>query len=503
MRAEDAYADMIKCWREAGVLQSCAAVLEWEQQTTMPSHAAEHRSEQLSLLAGMHHERVTDPRLGDLLREVEDSSIAKDRLSVEAVNVREIRRSYDKATKLPRTLVEEMAKTFSFAQQEWAAARREKNFARFQPWLAKAMDLTRQKAKAINPTGNLYDTLMDDYEPGAKGDEIAKVFEQLREALVPFVAAIQNSPRQPKGEIIERTYPIDRQQYFGEMVASEIGFDFARGRLDTTTHPFCTTLGPHDCRILTRYNPRFFNESFFGILHEAGHGLYEQGLEPEHYGTPMGEAVSLGIHESQSRHWENSVGRSRSFWQHYYPKARGTFRDALGTVPLDDFYFAVNKVAPSFIRVEADEVTYNLHVMIRFELERALISEDLSVEGLPAAWNDKYQKYLGILPPDDAMGCLQDVHWSAGLIGYFPTYTLGNIYCAQFFDTADRDLAGINALIARGEFSELLAWLRYKIHRHGKRFLPVDLVREVTGSDPSHEPLVRQLHAKFDELYGL
>jgi carboxypeptidase Taq len=254
---------------------------------------------------------------------------------------------------------------------------------------------------------------------------------------------------------------------------------------------------------LTRYNRNFFNESFFGILHEAGHGLYEQGLLPEHYGTPMGEAVSLGIHESQSRLWENSVGRSRPFWRHYYPKARGIFRDALGSLPMEDFYFAVNKVAPSFIRVEADEVTYNLHILIRFELERALISEDLSVDALPAAWNDKYQKYLGILPPDDALGCLQDVHWSAGLIGYFPTYTLGNIYGAQFFNQANTDLGGLDARIAAGEFEGLLGWLREKIHRHGKRYQPVDLVREVVGADPSPEPLVRQLHAKFDELYGL
>lgn len=503
MRPEEAYADLIKRWREATLLQSCAAVLEWEQQTYLPSEGAEHRSEQLALLAGIHHQRITDPRIGDDLQAVEESGIANDPLSIEAVNVREIRKSYDKSTKLPQSLVEEMAKTFSFAQQEWAAARREKNFARFQPWLAKSMDLTRQKARAINPTGNLYDTLMDDYEPGAKGDDIAKVFEKLREALIPFVAAIQDSKQQSTDGILERNYPIDKQQFFGEMVASEIGFDFSRGRLDTTTHPFCTTLGPHDCRILTRYNRNFFNESFFGILHEAGHGLYEQGLLPEHYGTPMGEAVSLGIHESQSRLWENSVGRSRPFWRHYYPKARGIFRDALGSLPMEDFYFAVNKVAPSFIRVEADEVTYNLHILIRFELERALISEDLSVDALPAAWNDKYQKYLGILPPDDALGCLQDVHWSAGLIGYFPTYTLGNIYGAQFFNQANTDLGGLDARIAAGEFEGLLGWLREKIHRHGKRYQPVDLVREVVGADPSPEPLVRQLHAKFDELYGL
>ena len=248
-----------------------------------------------------------------------------------------------------------------------------------------------------------------------------------------------------------------------------------------TAHPFCTTLGPHDCRITTRYDPQFFNSAFFGILHEAGHGIYEQGLPAEHYGLPLGEAISLGIHESQSRLWENLVGRSRAFWTFFYPLAQQRFPAALGNTACDEFYFAINDVRPSLVRVEADEVTYNLHILIRFELERALLDGDLQPAELPGAWNEKYRQYLGIAPPDDRTGVLQDVHWSAGLVGYFPTYALGNLYAAQFFAQAKADLGDLEGMLARGDFRPLLDWLREKIHRHGQRWSAAELVQRVTG----------------------
>ena len=269
-----------------------------------------------------------------------------------------------------------------------------------------------------------------------------------------------------------------------------MGFDFKRGRLDVTAHPFCSGIGPGDCRITTRYDQNNFSDAFFGILHEVGHGLYEQGLDPEHYGTPMGEAVSLGIHESQSRLWENAVARSFSFWRYWFPIARCIFHEALGDVTLDAFHTAVNQVAPSLIRVQADEVTYNLHIIVRFELEQALLTGDLAVADLPAAWNQKYEEVLGVKPCNDAEGCLQDIHWSAGLIGYFPTYTLGNLYAAQLFAQAQAELGGLDQGFAQGDYSALLAWLRANVHREGQRRRPADLIEHITGSKPDHRPLI-------------
>jgi carboxypeptidase Taq len=284
--------------------------------------------------------------------------------------------------------------------------------------------------------------------------------------------------------------------------AEAIGFDFRRGRIDVTAHPFCAGMGPHDCRITTRYDEHDFPMAFFGILHEAGHGLYEQGLPTEHYGLPPGSYVSLGIHESQSRLWENAVGRSRSFWRHFFPLAQQRFPDALSDVGLDDFHFAVNDVRPSLIRVEADEATYNLHIIIRFELERAVLAGELRVADLPGAWRDKYRENLGIEPPSDADGVLQDIHWSAGLIGYFPTYTLGNLYAAQFFAQADADLGGIDGLLARGEFAPLLGWLRDRIHVRGQCYSAAELAVAVTGRPLSHQPLLDLLRGKYDPLYA-
>jgi carboxypeptidase Taq len=273
--------------------------------------------------------------------------------------------------------------------------------------------------------------------------------------------------------------------------------------LDVTAHPFCTTLGPHDCRITTRYYAEYFNSAFFGVLHEAGHGMYEQGLPPELFGIPLGEAVSLGIHESQSRLWENMVGRSRAFWEHFFPLARQSFPAALGDVSLEDFHFAVNDVRPSLIRIEADEATYNLHILIRFELEQSLIDGKLQVADLPAAWNEKYAKYLGITPPNDSDGVLQDVHWSAGLIGYFPTYSLGNLYAAQFFAQAETDLGNLAESFARGDFHTLLEWLRKHIHGHGQRYTSAELVQRVTNRPLTSQPLVDHLRAKLGSLYDL
>lgn len=495
------YDELIRRSREVSLLGSCSALLGWDEQTYMPRGGAEHRGNQMALLAGLQHERATDPRIGELLDELESSDLTSDPESPVRVNVRELRRNYRRATRLPRALVEELARTTSLAQQEWIIARRDSRFSHFRPWLESIVTLKRREAECLGYDDAPYDALLDEYEPGAKSREIATVFENLRKELVPLVGAIVGSTCKPDMSILHREYPVERQRMFGEAMAAAVGFDFQRGRLDTTAHPFCSGIGPGDCRITTRFDGRNISDSFFGILHEVGHGLYEQGLDPAHQGTPMGDAVSLGIHESQSRLWENAVGRSRSFWEYAFPFAKRIFHETLQDVALDDFLFAVNQVEPSLNRVQADEVTYNLHILIRFELEMALLSGDLTVAEVPTAWNEKYSHYLGITPANDAEGCLQDIHWSAGLIGYFPTYTLGNVYGAQLFAKAKADLGDLGGQFARGDFSALLEWLRTHVHKHGHRYRPAELVERVTGSPPTHRPLMDMLRSKYGALY--
>ena len=304
-------------------------------------------------------------------------------------------------------------------------------------------------------------------------------------------------------DVLRRTYPVDRQKVFVEAAASALGLDFHRGRLDVAAHPFCTGIGPGDTRITARYDEHQFGDAFFGVLHEVGHGLYEQGLPAEHFGTPLGEAASLGVHESQSRLWENAVGRGRPFWIYWFSVAKRVFHEALRDVSLDAFLTAVNHVRPSLIRVQADEVTYNLHIIIRFELEQALLSGDLPVGELPSAWNQKYRELLGMEPGRDAEGCLQDIHWSAGLVGYFPTYTLGNIYAAQLFARAKTDLAGLDESLERGQSADLLSWLRTAVHQHGQHYRPQTLIERATGSPPDPSYLVTALRQKYGELFGL
>lgn len=501
--ARAAYDELIRRSRERQLLISCSSLLGWDEQTYMPTGGTESRGHQLALLAGLHHDRGTDPRIGDLLGEVEASDLAADPDSPERANLREWRRAFERQTKLPKALVEELARATTRGQQEWVVARRARDFPRLKPALDAIFHLKRAEARCLGFLDEPYDALLDDYEPGANSRDLVALFTALRSDLVPLVVAIEGSAHRPDRAILRREFPIDRQKVFGETVAASIGFDFERGRLDTTEHPFCSGIGPGDTRITTRYDAHNFSDAFFGILHEVGHGLYDQGLDPAHFGTPMGEAVSLGIHESQSRLWENIIGRGRPFWAYWYPLARRVFREALGTVSFDDFYFAVNEVEPSLIRVQADEVTYNLHVLIRFELERALLADDLTLTDLPGAWNETYRKYLGVTPKHDAEGCLQDIHWSAGLIGYFPTYTLGNLYAAQFHAQAATDLGDPSDAFAQGDFSGLLGWLRDNIHRQGQRYRAADLARRLTGSDPGHKPLVRALREKFAALYGL
>jgi carboxypeptidase Taq len=501
--ATSAYAELLNTLRELALLGSAASVLGWDERVNLPPKGTEHRGNQMALISRMNHERFTSPRVGELLSQLEASDLMKDRDSDAAVNVRETRRAYTRAVKLPPSLVEEMARTEILAQAAWVDARKKSSYADFEPWLAKWLKLKTQEADCVGYQHSRYDALLDPFEPDETAAGVAKVFESLRGSLVELVGKISTSGRKAPVEILERPYPTAAQEKLGRLAAQAVGFDFDAGRLDVSVHPFCSGLGPGDTRMTTRYDERYFGDAFFGVLHETGHALYDQGLPAEHFGTPRGEAISLGIHESQSRLWENFVGRSRSFWRHFLPIAKQTFPDTLKDVSEDQWYFAVNDVRPSFIRTEADEATYNLHVLIRFELEQAMLNGDLPTKDVPAAWNERMKKYLGLTPPDDAKGCLQDIHWSGGAIGYFPTYTLGNLYAAQFFEQARKDLGDVDGQFASGQFAPLLDWLRKNIHSQGKRYTARELVKRVTGRDLSAEPLLRHLRAKASELYGV
>lgn len=501
---EQAYSELTDRLQSTALLESCASVLGWDEQTYMPPGGAAHRANQLSLLAGLCHERATAPQIGQLLAEVETSPLAAPADSPIAANVREARRDFDRATKLPRRLVEELSHTCTLSQQVWIGARKQSDFKQFQPWLEKIVALKREEAQAVGyGKGVPYDALLDAFEPGMTAADVTRLFGPMREELVKLIAAISASGRRPHHEIITRRYPADAQREFSMAAAKQIGFNFDEGRLDTAAHPFCSGFGPGDTRLTTRYDEHHFPGAFFGTLHEAGHGIYDQGLDRSAYGLPVGSACSLGIHESQSRMWENFVGRSRPFWKHFYPRAQKAFPEALGPTAAADFYGAINDVQPSFIRVEADEATYNLHILLRFDLERPLIAGDLKPADVPGVWNETFTKYFGITPSNDAQGCLQDIHWSGGMIGYFPTYALGNMYAAQFFAAASRELGDLPVAFARGEFAPLKTWLNEKIHRRGRQFRAQKLVELVTGEALSPQPLIQHLHQKFDELYGL
>ncbi len=484
--------------RETAMWNSIEALLGWDERTMMPPAAGEYRADQIALMAGMIHRRRTDPILGEWLNTL--LAAKPDPHSDRGATARELKRQYDRRVQ--------------------AAAKAGRRVGpHVDPRPAGLGHRPGQQRFRGPPTAAGKNVPVE--ARAGPGDRLPGV--PLRRAVGRFRAGrahLATSPKcspgcannwcrwWPKSAIaaarqMSKSSPAAirsiRKNNLPATSARDIGFDFHRGRLDVTTHPFCSTQGPHDCRITTRYDERHFPGAFFGALHEAGHGIYDQGLRTDWYGLPPGEAVSLGIHESQSRMWENLVGRSRSFWQHFYPAAQKAFPQALGKVPLDDFYWAINDVRPSLIRVEADEATYNLHILVRFELEQALVNDDLKVADLPAAWNEKYQHYLGITPPNDSEGVMQDIHWSHGLVGYFPTYSLGNLYAAQFFQTADKELGGLDKQFAAGQFEPLRNWLREKIHRPGQCYTADELVaarhRQALIASGAHATPARQIRA--------
>lgn len=482
-------------------LRHAAAVLAWDQETYMPPKGAEARAQQLATLSKLAHEFFTSDEIGELLDRLEPQVRDLPYDSFEASLVRVTKRLYERERKIPTELVEQLARATSLGTEAWKQARKESNFSLFRPHLEKILDLTVQKAEALGYDEHIYDALLDLYEPEMRASRVKRLFDELRARLVPIVQAIaEREP--PDDSVLKQEFDERKQWDFGLAVIRDFGFDFERGRQDKSAHPFTTAFSVNDVRITTRVQRDYFPTAFFGTLHECGHALYDQGFDPQLERTPLASGASLSVHESQSRLWENLVGRSRPFWEGYYPKLQETFPAQLGDVELDRFYRAINRVEPSLIRVEADEVTYNLHIMLRFELELQLVERKLPVSDLPEVWNAKMKEYLGVEPPNDAQGVLQDIHWSGGAIGYFPTYTLGNLLSAQLFQSAQRDIPDLIEQIRSGRFQELLGWLREKIHKHGRKFPPMELIRRATGRELETESYLKYIREKYSEIYG-
>jgi carboxypeptidase Taq len=499
-----AYDELMRRYAEVGDLGAATSLLAWDQETMMPRKAAPSRARQLAALAGLRHERFTDPRIGELLSTCESTagSFSADG-EVARAQLRELRRDFDRATRIPRDLVEALAAAESAALEAWRDARAKSDWKAFAPHLRTLLDLLKRKVAALGFAEKPYDGLLDEYERGATEETLAKLFAALRERLAPLVAAVLARRGKVDASCARKELDAAKEAAFGESVIRAMGFDLEAGRIDRSAHPFCTGIARGDVRLTRRFTRGDLRPALYGIIHEAGHGLYEQGLPDDFDRTPLGEACSLGVHESQSRLWENVIGRSLPFWRHFLPELQRSFPGSFGEATAEQMWRAVNQVEASLIRTEADELTYNLHVLLRFELERALVRGELPVEDVPAAWNAKMRELLGIEPKNDAEGCLQDIHWSMGAIGYFPTYTLGNLYAAQLHEAARREIAGLEQQIGRGELLPLREWLRDKVHRHGRRYLPADLIERATGSKPGPEPFLRYLREKFGAIYGV
>ncbi len=479
-------------------LGGAMALLGWDQEVCLPTAGSPSRAGHRMALATVIHEKIGQPRLGALIDRLQDMPLDP----VAAANVREMKRSRDRAIRIPARLVSDLAQATSLAHRDWVVARERNDWRLFAPHLARLVELKRQEAEAVGYVDEPYDALLDEYEPGARVAHLLPLFDELREALRALVDAIGARPPHTS-VILQGDFPTARQQHLGRRVLAAMGFDFHTGRLDESAHPFTEAMGIDDVRITSRYHEGDLGPGLYANLHEGGHALYEQGLPQTWREQAVGQAVSLGIHESQSRLWENHVGRSREFCTWLLPMLREDFPDAFADVTGDALYHAANVVAPSLIRIEADEVTYNLHIILRLEIERALVRGELAADDVAAVWRERTSSDLGIAPTTDAEGALQDIHWSTGSIGYFPTYTLGNLYAAQLFTAARQQIPDLDASVARGDFGPLLGWLRREIHGRASLLMAGDLCREVTGATVSTEPYLSYLRAKFGEIYDL
>ena len=487
---------------EVADLSMAQALLEWDQQTYMPAGGAEARGHQLATLGTLTHQKFTSEEIGKLIDDLKAKFSDADPDSDDARYLKVLSKDYDQATKIPSAYVAKFARLTAQAHESWAKAREASDFSIFQADLAEIVEMRKEYITFFPPADHPYDTLLDQFEPGMKTADVQEIFSVLRERQVELLKNIA-SAKQVNDDFMHVNYPEKQQWDFGVEVATAFGYDWQRGRQDKSVHPFTTSFSINDVRITTRFMDDFFPSALFGTMHESGHGLYELGINQDYERTPLAGGASLGVHESQSRLWENLVGRSMPFWEHFYPRLQETFPSQLGNVSLPEFYKGINKVEPSFIRVEADEATYNMHIMLRLELEIAMIEGSVKTKDLPELWNTKVEEYLGITPPNDAVGVLQDIHWSFGGLGYFSTYALGNLISVQLWEKINEDIPNLNEQIRQGKFDALLGWLRKNVHVHGRKYEPQELVQKATGSKITPEPYLHYLEGKYSEIYGL
>lgn len=497
--SQELYQEYKELAQKAADINYASAVLGWDQEVFMPEKGFEHRGRQLATLGSMAHDIVTSERYGNILTELSgrgDLSVA------EADNVRLSKEDYDKHSKVPAALVEKISMQVSKSYSVWIHARRENNYALYAPELDKMLALKKEEADFVGYKEHVYDAMLDDYEKGATVSMLNPIFDEVKEKLPALLDKIK-AASQVDDSFLRRNYPRQGQWDFSIDVLRGMGYDFEAGRQDISEHPFTTSFSPQDVRVTTRVDENDFASLLWSSIHEGGHALYEQGLSSDYYGLPLGEAASLSIHESQSRLWENCVGRAMPFWKHFYPRLQQQFPSQLNDVSVDAFYKGMNKVQPSLIRTESDELTYHFHVMIRYEVEKALFENTVSVKDLSAFWNEQYQKYLGVSATNDKEGVLQDVHWAHGSFGYFPTYSLGSFYAAQFHKQAAKELNGLEAQIANGEFANLLQWLRNGVHQYGRKYRSEELCNKLTGQGLSFAAFMEYATEKYTGIYGL
>ena len=485
---------------EVADLNYASGVLGWDQQVNMPPAGNEARGQQLATLNKIAQEKFISDEVGRLIEDLKQELDGAD--SDDAALVRVAARNYDKARRIPPSFIAEQAIVTSKAFEAWVEARSKSDFSIFRPHLEKVVELVHKYISFFPPADHPYDTLLDDYERGMKTADVKAIFDGLRSKQVELIKGIA-SAKQVKDDFLHKKYNEKKLMDFGVEVITKFGYDWNRGRQDKAPHPFETSFSINDVRITTRYEAENPLATLFSTMHESWHAMYEQGVNPAYERTPLAGGASLAVHESQSRMWENLVGRSLPFWEHFYPALKKTFPSQLDGVSLKSFYKAINKVEPSFIRVNADEATYNMHIMLRLELEMGMVEGKVAVKDLPEIWNTNMEEYLGITPSNDAKGVLQDIHWSGGAIGYFSTYALGNLISAQLWEKINKDIPSLSDQIRKGNFAELLAWLRKNIHQYGQKYEPQQLVEKVTGSKITSEPYVRYLKKKYGEIYGL
>ncbi|MCD6013611.1 MAG: carboxypeptidase [Flavipsychrobacter sp.] len=497
--AQQLYTEYVTIMQKAADLNYAAAVLGWDQETYMPPKGADYRGRQLATLATQAHEILTSDPFGKIVHQLagmdglDDTQSANIRLSVE---------DYERNKKLPPAFVEELSRLTSESFNAWIASRRQNDFSVFLPLLTKMIALKRKQADLYGYKAHPYDALLDEYEKGATIAMLDPVFKGISEQLPILLDKIKAAP-QVSNDCFHRHFPKQQQWDFSIDVLKGMGFDLEAGRQDYSEHPFTTSFAPADVRLTTRVDENNYASLLWSCIHEGGHGLYEQGLPGEQYGLPLGAAASLGIHESQSRFWENCIGRSLGYWKHYYPILQKYFPTQLSDITVEDFFKAANRIEPSFIRTEADELTYHFHVMIRYELEKALIQGSLNPKDLREQWNAHYNKYLGITPKDDKTGVLQDVHWSHGMFGYFPTYSLGSFYASQFFGQVQKDIPGLHEKIQKGELQPILQWLRNKVHQYGRRYTSEELCERITGTKLDPQFFIQYASKKYSQIYGI